>query len=201
MKYINQLVLTDKIYVTHAKNPDPARHEYGKTTTIAASGCGVCCAVMVADRLCIAADFDLDAAIQLSYDSGANFGPGTNAQLYFPALAEKMNLHFEFAQNAEDLVHCLRTGGVAIVKCSGDREDGYKGVFSDRERHYIIAIAQERDGRICVLDPAYEEGGYDREERKGKVEVREPGMGLCSLQVLKDETCTLDQPFYLFWRR
>jgi len=199
MKYVNQLAHPDIIYVTHTANPDPVRRERGKSTTIAQSGCGVCCAVMIADRLLIAGDFGLQEAIQLSYDSNANYRAGTDAQVYFPAFAEKMGLHYENSQDPDDLLRCLRTGGAAIVKCSGDRE-GYKGVFSDKDRHYIVAVSEERDGHISVLDPAYEDGGYEREERKGKVEVREPGLGICSMQVLKEETCTLDRPFYLFWR-
>ena len=51
-----------------------------------------------------------------------------------------------------------------------------------------------------MLDPAYEEGAYEKERLKGKVEVQESGLGICSMQVLKEETRTLDRPFYLFWR-
>ena len=90
MKYVNQLAHPDVIYVTHAKNPDPVRHERGKSTTIAQSGCGVCSVVMIADRLLIAKDFNLEEAIQLSYDSEANYRAGTDAQIYFPAFAKKM---------------------------------------------------------------------------------------------------------------
>lgn len=201
MKYINQWDYPHLQYITQTANPDPAGRAVGLANTVAKSGCGLCTSVMVADRLRVLdGDFEVIDARQLSYDSGANHSLGTDGSIYFPAFAEKFDLIFENSSNIEDLLRCLRTGGAAIVKVGGDRE-GYHGVFSDRWRHYIVAIAEEPDGRIAVLDSAYKEGGYDKEYRKGKVEVLSRGFGRTSLQVLKEETETVEKAFYLFWRK
>lgn len=181
MKYVNQLQYPDMQYITQTANPDPAGRAVGLANTIAKSGCGLCSSVMVADLLRVDdGKFEVIDARQLSYDSGANHAMGTDGKIYFPAFAEKFNLDFVRSDKIDDLLNCLRTGGAAIVLVGGDRE-GYNGVFSDRWRHYIVAVAEERDGRIAVLDPAYEEGAYEKEGRKGKVEVLSAGFGRCSL--------------------
>lgn len=150
-------------------------------------------------RLLAESDFELKDALHLSYDVKANYKAGTNAERYFPAFAEKMGFRYEKTKDAEALRRCLRTGGAAIVRVSGNRE-GYQSVFSDRSKHYITAIAEERDGRIVVLDPAYEEGKFEKEDRKGKVEVKGRGMGVCEMKVLEEETEPFEIPFFLFWR-
>ena len=61
--------------------------------------------------------------------------------------------------------------------------------------------SQGTDGRIAVLDSAHEEGCYEKEGRKGKVEVLQPGFSRCSLQVIKEEIQTVPSPFFLFWRK
>ena len=199
MRYINQLDYPDWLYVTRT-DMDAENREIGRTTTVATSGCGLCSAIMVADRLLPECDFGLKEALKLSYDCKANYRGGTSKARYFPAFAEKLGIRYEPSALAEDLRSCLRTGGAAIVLVSGDRED-YHGVFSDYSQHYIAAISEEPDGRITVLDPAYEEGGYDRETRKGKVELLARGLGRCDMQVLLEETVGIDVPFHLFWRK
>ena len=201
MKYINQLKYPHLQYITQTANPDPAGRAVGLANTIAKSGCGLCSSVMVADRLRIDdGSFEIEDARQLSYDSGANHATGTDGRIYFPAFAEKLNFEFVRSDNIDDMLRCLRTGGAAIVLVSGDHDD-YHGVFSDRWRHYIVAVSEEKDGRIVVLDSAYEEGCYEKEGRKGKVEVLSPGLSRCALQVLKEETFGVPMPFHLFWRK
>lgn len=201
MKYVNQWDYPDMQYITQTANPDPKGRAIGLANTIAKSGCGLCTSVMVADRLRVLdGNFEVLDARQLSYDSGANHSLGTDGSIYFPAFAEKFNLEFVQSGNIEDLLRCLRTGGAAIVLVSGDHDD-YHGVFSDRWSHYIVAVAEERDGQIAVLDSAYEEGNYEKGDRKGKVEVLSRGFCRTSLQVLKEETETVEKPFFLFWRK
>ena len=200
MKYINQWDYPHLQYITQTANPDPKWREIGLNNTIAKSGCGLCSSVMIADRLMAGVSFEIEDARQLSYDSGANQWSGTRGVVYFPAFAEKFNLELVQSNNIEDLLHCLRTGGAAAVLVSGDHDD-YHGVFSDRWSHYIVAIAEEKDGRIAVLDSAYEEGGYEKGDRKGKVEVLSRGFSRVSLQVLKEETAAIETPFFLFWRK
>lgn len=201
MKYVNQLQYPDLLYVTRT-DMDEVNRQKGRTTTIATSGCGLCSAIMVADRLQPNSTFGLRDAIQLSYDTKANYRGGTAYTIYAPAFAEKLGLQLEQTCDPERLRQCLRTGGAAVVHVSGNRkDDGYLGVFSDRAKHYIVAIGEEPDGRIAVLDPAYEEGGYDREGRKGKVEVKNGVIALCNMQVLQEESTIFDPAFYLFWRK
>ena len=93
------------------------------------------------------------------------------------------------------LLYCLRTGGAAIILARGDK-DGRIGVFS-HVQHYIVAINQERDGRIAILDPHYEDGRYEEEGRKGLVDVKNGVIALCNIQTLVDDSLN----FYLFWRK
>ena len=200
MKYINQLDYPTMQYITQVANPDPKMREVGLNNTIAKSGCGLCSSVMIAHRLRAGIQFEIEDARQLSYDSGANQWAGTRGVVYFPAFAEKFNLELFISKNVEDLLHCLRTGGAAAVLVSGDHDD-YHGVFSDRWSHYIVAVNEDRDGRICVLDPAYEEGGYEKGDRKGKVEMISRGFGRTSLQVIQEETAAIENRYFLFWRK
>lgn len=201
MKYVNQLDYPHLQYVNQTSYEDPAARERGRKDTIATAGCGLCSSIMVAHRLRVLdGDYEVEDARQLSYDVGANRWSGTRGSVFFPAFAEKFNLEFVQSNDIEDLLCCLRTGGASIVLVSGDHDD-YHGVFSDRWAHYIVAVAEEPDGRIAVLDPAYEEGVYEKGDRKGKVEVLSRGFSRTSLQVLKEETAAKEKPFFLFWRK
>ena len=199
MKYINQRDYPHWLYVTRT-DLEGVEREKGLTTTIATSGCGLCSAVMVADRLLADSGFELKDAVQLSYDTRANFESGTNSERFFPAFADKMGLHHEKTKDMEALLRCLRTGGVAIVLVSGNRE-GYQGVYSGIAQHYVVALSQERDGRIVILDPADEAGKFALEHRKDKVEVITRGMSLCRVRTLEEESEPFKAPFELFWRK
>ncbi len=201
MKYVNQLDYPDMPYITQVKSTDPEKIKIGLNNTVAKSGCGLCSAVMVASRLRVDdGTFDVEQARQLSYDSGANHSSGTDGSFYYPAFAEKFNLDFVRGKSTEDLLNCLRTGGAATISCTGDRED-YHGVFSDRWGHYIVAVSVERDGRLAILDAAFEEGNYEKGDRKGKVEVLSRGFCRTTVKVIEEETATRELPFYLFWRK
>ncbi len=71
MKYVNQKEYPDLLYVTRFELEGEER-EKGRTTTISTSGCGLCAAVMVADRLIPDSKFSLKDAIRMSYDLKAN---------------------------------------------------------------------------------------------------------------------------------
>lgn len=200
MKYVNQLDYPTMQYITQTSNPDPKWREIGLNNTIAKSGCGLCSSVMIAHRLRAGIQFEIEDARQLSYDSGANQWAGTRGIVYYPAFAKKFDFDYKQTGDVDELLNCLRTGGAAAVLVSGDHDD-YHGVFSDRWDHYIVAVSEERDGRICVMDPAYEEGAYEKGDRKGKVEVLSRGFSRCSLQVIREETAAIEKPFFLFWRK
>lgn len=198
MKYINQLDYPDRLYTTRFKL-EGEEYEKGKFTTVRTSGCGLCAAIMVADRLLPNNTFDLQAALRLAYDTEANHGIGTDYKIYAPAFAEKLGLSLEVTDDTERLRACLRTGGAAVIHVRGDR-DGYVGVFTHRA-HYITAINEEPDGRIAILDPSYKPGKFDEEGRIGKVEVKENELLVCEMQVLAEDAAFHERSFYLFQRK
>ena len=197
MRYINQRDYPDWLYVTRV-DMEGEHRERGKTTTVASSGCGLCSAIIVADRLLPESGFGLREALELAYDVGANREIGTDYDIYAPAFAEKLGLAWEGTNDPRQLRHCLRTGGAAVALVDGDR-DGRVGVYS-HTGHYVVAVSEERDGRIAVLDPAYWPDKYEEEGRKGLVEVKSDGLSVCNMQVLMDDTEPSSTRFYLFWR-
>ena len=198
MKYVNQLQHPHLLYVTRT-DPDCDKHEWGKTTTVRSSGCGLCSAIMVADRLLPYYDFDLYDAIDLSYEVGANRGPGTNYRKFAPAFAEKLGLTVEFSHDTDQLRKCLRTGGAAVALVYG-RAEG-QGLFT-RGAHYMAVIGEEPDGRFAILDPSFKEGKFDEPDRKGKVEIKNGVIVLCDQENLEKQKPTSDAPpYYLFWRK
>lgn len=198
MKYINQREYPDWLYVTRT-DMDEEQRERGRVTTVASSACGLCAAVMVADRLLVDSDFELKDALRLSYEIKANYQIGTCYQRFAPAFAEKLGLDWEATSDPRRLRDCLRSGGAAVAEVYGDRE-GRVGVFS-HVGHYIVVISEERDGRVAILDPAYQEERYEEVGRKGLVEVKNGVMAVCDMQVLLDDTVGCEPCFHLFWRK
>jgi len=196
MKYVNQLEYSHLPYITKAKL-EGAEHEHGKTTTVKSSGCGLCSAVMVADRLLPNCQFELSDALELSYDTEANHKRGTDYKIYAPAFAEKLGLTYEGTKDPSRLLHCLRTGGAAVAHVTA--REGYVGLFTKRG-HYIVVIGEEPDGRIAILDPSYFEGKYEEEGRQGKVEMKGV-VAICDLSILVEEASEPDISFHLFWRK
>ena len=135
----------------------------------------------------------------MSYDTNANHRKGTDYKRFAPVFAEEYGLEVEMTNDPERLRYCLRTGGTAVLHVKGDR-DGYVGVFS-HGGHYAVAISEERDGRIAVLDPSYTKGKYEEEGRKGLVEMKNDVIAICDMQVIIDDTAPAAISFYLFWRK
>ena len=198
MQYVNQLEYAAIPYITRFEYEGEER-EKGQTTTVRSSGCGLCSAIMVLDRLVPEYCFSVEDAVKLSYDCEANHKRGTDYKRFAPRFAEKFGLEFEMTNDAERLKYCLRTGGAAVLHVKGDREDRV-GVFS-HGGHYVVAISEERDGRIAVLDPAYKVGKFEEDGRKGLVEMKNDVIALCDMQVIIDDTAPADPSFYLFWRK
>ncbi len=198
MKYINQKDYPHWLYVTRI-DLDEADRERGKTTTVASSGCGLCSAIMVADRLIPNCTFDLNDAISLSYEVGANRWIGTTYALFAPAFAQKVGLEMEAVKDVRALRRCLRTGGAAVVLVDGDRE-GQVGLFT-HGGHYMAIIAEEEDGRFVILDPAFTPDKFDTEGRRGRVEIKNDIFVLCDEATLLEETKSRSTPFYLFRRK
>ncbi|MBQ4505214.1 MAG: hypothetical protein II983_06020, partial [Firmicutes bacterium] len=76
MKFVRQLDYPEWIYVTKTEMDEEAR-KHGETTTVASSACGLCAAVMVADRLLVNYEFELADAMELAYETKANHKVGT----------------------------------------------------------------------------------------------------------------------------
>jgi len=197
MKYINQRDYPEKPYITRTEMQGEA-FEKGQKTTVKSSACGLCSAIIVLDRLLVHYDFDLDDAIQMSYDTKANHRVGTDYARFAPAFAERFGLKYETTNDTEKLLHCLHTGGVAVANVGGDRE-GYTGVFS-HIGHYIVIINEEPDGRVAILDPSFFEGKYEEEGRQGKVELKNQNIEICKISVLKKDVESRVPSFHLFWR-
>ena len=197
MKYVNQLKYPNMLYVTRTEM-DEKNKEWGRTSTIKSSGCGLCAAIMVADRLLPEYQFDLDDALALAYESGANRKRGTSYACFGPAFAEKMGLKMEATKDVEALRNCLRTGGAAVILVDGDR-DGKVGLFT-HSGHFMAIINEETDGRFAILDPSLSATKYEEEGRKGRVEIRNGVIVLADGKTLEEETANRATPFYLFWR-
>ena len=199
MRYENQRKHPHMLYVTRTSLEEKER-EYGRTTTMKSSGCGLCAGVMMVDRLLPFYEFSLEDAIQLSYDSDANRVVGTSYIRLGPALAEKFNLRYQMSDKLEDLLNCVRTGGCAVVLVGrGKYDNGERGLFT-KGGHYMTVISQEPDGRLAILDPAYEPTRYSDPKWEGLVEVKHDYVVLCDPQILHGETEGKTGPYYLFWR-
>ncbi len=153
---------------------------------------------MAINRILPNVNFDIEDAIELSYQVKANILAGTQFYIYGPALAKKFGVKYEETKCIERLKDCLKNGGVAIARVAGDR-DNYIGVFS-KGRHYITVVAVEPDNRLAILDPSYKEGKYLEDGRKGKVEVKNGVIAVCEESVLKGDCLPHDPCYFLFWR-
>ena len=150
MKFVNQKDYPEIPYITRQLCDKEEDREKGKTTTISSSGCGLCSAVMVADRLIPNCEFGVQDAVDLSYECKANIKIGTAYTRFAPAFAEKLGLDYEMSNDPERLRYCLRTGGAAVLHIKGANRGDYVGVFSSGG-HYVAAVSEERDGRIALV--------------------------------------------------
>lgn len=198
MKFYNQREYPHLLYVTRT-DLEGSEKEYGKTTTVFTSGCGLCSAVMAADRLIPNSTFSLDDALDISYTQHANWGKGTDYDRFAPAFAEKVGLEWRTAQHLDEVIPWLRTGGVAVALCDGDRE-GRIGVFS-HHGHFVAIIGEEADGRIAILDPNQYPGKYEEVGRKGLVELKYGFVALCQPETIQEDSSKTKTPYYLFRRK
>ena len=195
MRFVNQREHPHMLYVTRT---DPEFGDQGKTTTVRSSGCGLCSAIMVLDRLVPNANFSLEDAIALSYETKAHEYIGTSYKRFAPAFAEKFGLVYENTADTDRVLFCLQTGGAVVINVAGDK-NGKVGLFS-RVGHYVVAINVEPDGRIAVLDPYFQDGRYEIEGRKGKIELKQGVIALCKAEDLFADAIVSSPAYHLFWR-
>lgn len=167
MKYINQLEYPLVVFRSNTGDPSDVKRNMGGT--FKASGCGVASAVMIADRLLVEPDFDIFDGIRMVEESHANYAPGTDHMLFAPWFAEKMGLDLLLTDSLDEVRNCLSTGGAVMALSTGDYQE-HVGLFT-HGGHFIAIVSQLRDGRVAVLDPAYSEGKFEEEGRKGLVRV------------------------------
>jgi hypothetical protein len=192
MEFVCQLDYPHWIYVTRTGH-EGEEFEKGKTTTMATSGCGLCSAVMMAHQLIPNCQFELQDALDLSYEVKGNQKKGTDYNIYGPALAEKLNLRYEHSTDIEDLIRCLRTGGCPICIAA-------KGIFT-KGGHVMTVIAEEHDGRLVILDPSFRPDKYTTPEAREQVEIKYDYLVLCDKEVLARECAPKGTPYHLFWRK
>ena len=191
VKLVNQNDYPNKIYITKTAKDEPDRTN-GLSTTIASSGCGICCAVMVANFF--GHDFSLDQAIELSYSCQANNGFGTKYKPYGNALAERFNLIVERTDKKETLFKHLDNGGCGVVNVGGDHDD-HIGLFS-HVGHYIFIYKHVND-EVYILDPGIEPNKYQEESRKGKVRF-EGEFVISDYKYLQADILNRETPIFLF---
>ena len=146
MKYINQLNFPDIPYVTRT-DLEGAEREKGLNTTIRSSGCGLCAAIMVADRLLVDYTFDLVDAVELSYAVKANYKKGTCYKRFAPAFAEKLglkngyrvvtNIGEDGGQTVKHL-HFHVLGGKKLTEVEVDALDSVAGGFAPEYVKYDV---------------------------------------------------------------
>ena len=192
MLYLNQLDYRHMHYEHNIDNggvPQERRN-------IATSGCGVCSACMVVDHL-TTNHLSIDECIRLVYHVGASRQIGTRMAILGPAVADRFHLGFKATKDMEEVKDCLQKGGRVIINVGGDRDD-YVGLYS-YTGHYILAVSYDGN-ELCILDPAYREGKYEKTPNQGKVRVEYP-FTYCDPKWILEDTANRETPFYLFWRK
>ena len=162
------------------------------------SGCGLCSLCMVVDHL-TTKSLGLEECVRLSEENGANRKIGTSMKVLGPVVADLYGLTMAHSDSLDEVDATLRRGGRVIVNVGGDRE-GYIGLFS-YSGHYIVLISVDDDGNYCVLDPAFSEGRYDSEGRKGRI-IRQDGYFVYARREdIISDTANRKKPFFLFERK
>jgi len=187
---VNQNDYPNKQYIT--KTDYYPEDKSGRETTIKSSGCGLCCATMMARLFDI--EFSLDDAINLAYECKANNHYGTNFFKYSKAFCEKLNLTCNTSPNYEDMYQCLDEGGLVLINVGGDN-NGHIGIFS-HGGHYILATSH-KDDVVEILDPDLSLEKYQEEGRKGKVKI-EGEYIYSDIENIVLDTKNRELPYFLF---
>ena len=164
MKHINQRRYS---YIPYPQLMDEPDNPYGKKASVKGGGCGLCCACMVVNQL-TTEKFSVRESTALSMAVGGNHGDGTDMKIFGPAVAEKFNLDFSMTDDIREAIDALRNGGRVIALVSA-RYPGNKGIFT-WGGHYITLIAADED-EICILDPYWETGKFNKWIKEGLVRV------------------------------
>ncbi len=192
MLYINQLDYPHIKYYHNAANGGP---EKGKDN-VETSGCGLCCACMMVEHL-TTESLALEECVKLSEENGANLKVGTSMRVLGKVVAEKYNLDFSTTNDKEEVLNHLRNGG-EVIACVSGKAEGTLAIFTKNE-HYIALISAQ-DETVCILDPSYKEGKFDKDVIRDLMTVKEPFI-YCNMDVVMNEAKSLNPAFYLFKRK
>lgn len=202
MLYINQNGYPHIPYPTNMSDPN---NRYAALGQIESSGCGLCACMMAVDRLSLQS-LDMQDAINMSIESKANMGLGTDMTIFGPKVAEKFGLKFTATNDEDELIKCLQSGGAAVIRVAGDNPDtGKLGLFCYVD-HYITAISYDADtDEFCILDPAYRLGKYEGPGKTGKIRVENNVFLYTTRDVLHEDTNDTELranfPRYYLFRR
>ena len=164
---------------------------------IATSGCGLCSVCMIVDHL-TTKTLELEDAVKLSENNGANRGIGTNMKVLGPIVAEMYGLEMTISRDRDEMVRHLREGGEIIVNVR--RGDRPLGLFT-KGGHYMVLLST--DGKdVCLFDPDYSAEKFEIEGRKSKVRTANAPFLYCSIETLMEEIPQNGDPaFYMFKRK
>ena len=189
--YVNQLGYPHVRYEHNVANGGviPERRN------IATSGCGVCSACMVVGNL-TGYRLGVEECAKISMECGANKKVGTQMRFLGPEIARRYHLEYSTTNDPQEMLECLNQGGIVVANVAADPETG-RGIFTDRG-HYIVVLSVEGE-ELCVLDPSYQFGKFDRDDRRDKVRVDVP-FAYCSLETLEEDLVDREIHYYLFKR-
>jgi len=136
--------------------------------TLRSAGCGPCSAAMMAEQL-TGQTHSPEEMAELAQAVGARVSGGTDMRRLGGALCARLGLRMETGSSKALLLDCLEKGGAAICNISGDREN-YTGLFSSGG-HYVCAVGLSPEGLVRVWDPDRYSGKYERDGRRGRVQL------------------------------
>ena len=197
MKYINQNKYPHIPYRTRAKVEGLTDEQ--RTTDVAESGCGLCCASMVVDCL-TDKTLEIEDSVRLSEECVANHYVGTDMNVLGPALAEKFGLYYEKTNELGEVIAHLRNGGVAIVLV-GIPEGQKRGLFT-AFGHYMLLLST--DGKeFCILDPSYTEKKFKGPDRIGRINEENAPYLYCDVNTVDKEADNIlyEGKYHLFSRK
>ena len=193
MLYLNQLDYRHIPYITHTKDDDIIDKVYN----VARSGCGICSACMVVDRL-TTKHLPIEEGVKISEGCGANYGAGTDMSMYAPMVAERFGLDYRNTDDQAQMLACLQTGGAVIVHVKRLPDDEV-GLFT-KGGHYMTVISTDGE-EVCILDPSYTPEKYHLPEREGKVNDKNAPFLYTSKDTLHAHTPWDKPKYHLFWRK
>lgn len=135
----------------------------GSYATVKSGGCGVCSALMVLNNLYGREIMTVAQMAKFSQNCGARIMDGTNMTTLMNALCDKYALKYKSTQYNNELLQCLKEGGMAVIN-QGDRYN----VFSTAG-HFVTGYKLANADTVIVLDPDLYAGKYEKPPRPDRI--------------------------------